>query len=176
MLFASNTALWKGDRSVKCALPAGYAARPHTGLASLLRDMESHESCRYLVLTRDVLDVRWHRSDLNVSVLCRTRKEAIEMLKSCKPGGKPFMVLCRPADEDCTERGIHQLRRLADRYCKGKLVLAILLPPWKLHVENCYEAGLRASYDLNASPKALRGKLHGWLAGLSLGQRPGIAA
>lgn len=128
---------------------AGYADRPHTGLASLLRELECHESCRYLVFTRDVLDVHWHRSDIVVSVLPRTRKEVIEMLtKSCEPGGKPLMVLCRPADEHCTERGIHQLRRLADRHCKGRLIVAILLPPWKLHVENCYEAGVRASYDV----------------------------
>ena len=59
---------------------------------------------------------------------------------------KPLMVLCRPGatcDEhvECTHRSIHQLRRLADERDIHNLLLVILLPPWKLHVAACYEAG-----------------------------------
>lgn len=61
--------------------------------------------------------------------------------------GKPLMVLCRlgatnGGDVECTHRGIDQLRRLADDRDVQGLVVVLLLPPWKLHVAACYQAGM----------------------------------
>ena len=56
------------------------------------------------------------------------------------------MIVCRLAglvashEMECTTQAIHQLRRLADELDVQRLVVTVLLPPWRFHVGRCYDS------------------------------------
>ena len=146
---------------VLTALRPGYAARPHTGLGSVLQQLQAEPCKRYLLLTRDVLlasgdcpTTHLRRDDLDVELLPRTRQETVELLRSRQSPQKPLMVVCRLAssmsrasdDVQCTARTIHQLRRIADEHDVHELLVALLLPPKSLHESRCYEAAFLGNW------------------------------
>ena len=142
--------------------PAGYAARPHTGLASLIAKLGTEPRKRYLLLTRDVLlasgqcsTVHLERDDVDVRPMPRTRQETLELLRSRQHADKPLMVVCRLSssvsffsdDVECTARTIHQLRRLADEQ-DTPVIVTVLLPPKTLHESRSYVASFLGNWQV----------------------------